>query len=81
MCVFCCVTTGVIQHSPTGISLWMGGHDSITEGGWEWMDGSPFRYIRWSAGTFQSRISLKKFEYFREALKIERFFLPEGKKT
>ncbi|XP_047200502.1 macrophage mannose receptor 1 [Hippoglossus stenolepis] len=41
---------GVIQTSPTGISLWMGGHDSITEGGWEWSDGSPFRYIRWNAG-------------------------------
>ncbi|XP_033951501.2 uncharacterized protein [Pseudochaenichthys georgianus] len=41
---------GVIQVSPTGISLWMGGHDSVTEGGWEWMDGAPFRYIRWSAG-------------------------------
>lgn len=58
-CVYFAVTTGVIQHSPTGISLWMGGHDSVTEGGWEWMDGSPFRYIRWSAGMFQSRISLK----------------------
>ncbi|XP_062291189.1 macrophage mannose receptor 1 [Scomber scombrus] len=41
---------GLIQQSPTGISLWMGGHDSITEGGWEWTDGSPFRYIRWNAG-------------------------------
>uniref|UniRef100_A0A671V6N8 C-type lectin domain-containing protein n=1 Tax=Sparus aurata TaxID=8175 RepID=A0A671V6N8_SPAAU len=41
---------GVIQHSPTGISLWMGGHDSVTEGGWEWMDGSPFRFINWNAG-------------------------------
>ncbi|XP_041666073.1 macrophage mannose receptor 1 [Cheilinus undulatus] len=41
---------GVIQLSPTGIALWMGGHDSVTEGGWEWSDGSPFRYIRWNAG-------------------------------
>ncbi|KAK1883605.1 Macrophage mannose receptor 1 [Dissostichus eleginoides] len=41
---------GVIQLSATGISLWMGGHDSVTEGGWEWMDGAPFRYIHWSAG-------------------------------
>lgn len=48
--------TGVIQQSPTGISLWMGGHDSITEGGWEWMDGSPFRYIRWSAGIFSRSV-------------------------
>ncbi|XP_076014518.1 uncharacterized protein LOC143007034 [Genypterus blacodes] len=40
----------ITQQIPTGISLWMGGHDSITEGGWEWMDGKPFRYINWSPG-------------------------------
>ncbi|XP_055010163.1 macrophage mannose receptor 1 [Boleophthalmus pectinirostris] len=43
-------TQGIVQQSPTGISLWMGGHDSITEGGWEWTDGSPFNYIRWNTG-------------------------------
>uniref|UniRef100_A0A3P8UM96 C-type lectin domain-containing protein n=1 Tax=Cynoglossus semilaevis TaxID=244447 RepID=A0A3P8UM96_CYNSE len=37
------------QH-PTGISLWMGGHDAVNEGGWEWTDGSPFRYVRWAEG-------------------------------
>ncbi|XP_026210056.1 LOW QUALITY PROTEIN: macrophage mannose receptor 1 [Anabas testudineus] len=41
---------GIIQLTPTGISLWMGGHDSITEGGWEWTDSSPFRYIHWNTG-------------------------------
>ncbi|TRY84221.1 hypothetical protein DNTS_026642 [Danionella cerebrum] len=25
-------------------------HDSITEGGWTWTDGSPFRYINWAKG-------------------------------
>ncbi|XP_062340567.1 macrophage mannose receptor 1 [Osmerus eperlanus] len=39
-----------VQLIPTGVSVWMGGHDSITEGGWEWSDGSPFRYIHWAAG-------------------------------
>ncbi|KAL2099694.1 hypothetical protein ACEWY4_004088 [Coilia grayii] len=39
-----------VQLIPTGVSLWMGGHDSVTEGGWEWTDGSPFRYINWNAG-------------------------------
>uniref|UniRef100_A0A3P8UDU9 C-type lectin domain-containing protein n=1 Tax=Cynoglossus semilaevis TaxID=244447 RepID=A0A3P8UDU9_CYNSE len=42
--------TGIVQNSPTGISLWMGGHDAVNEGGWEWTDGSPFRYVRWAEG-------------------------------
>uniref|UniRef100_A0A3B3UBX9 C-type lectin domain-containing protein n=1 Tax=Poecilia latipinna TaxID=48699 RepID=A0A3B3UBX9_9TELE len=37
---YICEMTGLIQQAPTGISLWMGGHDSITEGGWEWTDDS-----------------------------------------
>ncbi|XP_029941424.1 macrophage mannose receptor 1-like [Salarias fasciatus] len=41
---------GVIQQSPTGVSLWMGGFHSTNEGGWEWIDGSPFRYVHWNAG-------------------------------
>nr|XP_021324868.1 galactose-specific lectin nattectin-like [Danio rerio] len=40
----------VIQNIPTGVSLWMGAHDQVTEGGWTWTDGSPFRYINWAAG-------------------------------
>ncbi|XP_062410864.1 macrophage mannose receptor 1-like [Sardina pilchardus] len=40
----------IVTNIPTGIALWMGGHDSVTEGGWEWSDGSPFRYINWNAG-------------------------------
>lgn len=49
--IVCCCLPGVIKQAPTGISLWMGGHDSVTESGWEWMDGSPFRYVHWSEGS------------------------------
>ncbi|XP_036384637.1 C-type mannose receptor 2 [Megalops cyprinoides] len=39
-----------VQQIPTGVAMWMGGHDSISEGGWEWSDGSPFRYTNWGPG-------------------------------
>lgn len=69
-------SVGVIQVSPTGISLWMGGHDSITEGGWEWTDGSPFRYVRWSAGAFQTSVmflghSVKKRSALRSSFSLQ----------
>ncbi|XP_066502466.1 lymphocyte antigen 75, partial [Hoplias malabaricus] len=41
---------GQIQSIPNGVSLWMGGHDSVTEGGWEWSDRSPFRFVNWASG-------------------------------
>uniref|UniRef100_A0AAQ5YQG0 C-type lectin domain-containing protein n=1 Tax=Amphiprion ocellaris TaxID=80972 RepID=A0AAQ5YQG0_AMPOC len=42
--------TGLIQQSPTGISLWMGGHDSVTEGGYSWSDGTPLSHTNWGYG-------------------------------
>ncbi|KAJ8338950.1 hypothetical protein SKAU_G00357360 [Synaphobranchus kaupii] len=39
-----------VQQIATGVAMWMGGHDSVAEGGWEWTDSSPFRYINWAGG-------------------------------
>uniref|UniRef100_A0AAQ6ANF3 C-type lectin domain-containing protein n=1 Tax=Amphiprion ocellaris TaxID=80972 RepID=A0AAQ6ANF3_AMPOC len=35
--------------NPTGISLWMGGHDSVTEG-YSWSDGTPLSHTNWGYG-------------------------------
>ncbi|MGH0164673.1 UNVERIFIED_CONTAM: hypothetical protein FKN15_047304 [Acipenser sinensis] len=44
------IYTAKISTVPTGVALWMGGHDSVSEGGWQWTDNSPFRYINWYTG-------------------------------
>uniref|UniRef100_A0A672LRB8 C-type lectin domain-containing protein n=1 Tax=Sinocyclocheilus grahami TaxID=75366 RepID=A0A672LRB8_SINGR len=32
------------------VSLWMGAHDSITEGGYHWSDGTPVSHTNWGHG-------------------------------
>ncbi len=61
MCIFWFFLSGVIQQSPTGTTLWMGGHDFITESGWQWTDGSPFRFTRWNEGFFKFTYVLHVF--------------------
>uniref|UniRef100_A0A4W6C423 C-type lectin domain-containing protein n=1 Tax=Lates calcarifer TaxID=8187 RepID=A0A4W6C423_LATCA len=39
--------TGTLD--PSWIDLWIG-LSTLVRGGWEWTDGSPFRYIHWNAG-------------------------------
>ncbi|XP_013397759.1 uncharacterized protein LOC106164412 [Lingula anatina] len=42
----------------TGTDFWLGANDVNREGGWEWSDGSPFRYFNWNSGepnNFRSR--------------------------
>uniref|UniRef100_A0AAR2LEX7 C-type lectin domain-containing protein n=1 Tax=Pygocentrus nattereri TaxID=42514 RepID=A0AAR2LEX7_PYGNA len=34
----------------TGVSLWMGGHDSVTEGDYSWSDGSSLSHSNWGPG-------------------------------
>ncbi|KAG9266371.1 macrophage mannose receptor 1-like, partial [Astyanax mexicanus] len=35
---------------PNGVSLWMGGHDSVTEGDYLWSDGSALSHTNWGPG-------------------------------
>lgn len=62
MYLFIVCLAAQIQSIPTGVSLWIGAHDSVTEGGWEWMDRSPFRYINWSPGE-RKREYVKIYDY------------------
>ena len=36
----------------TDAKAWIGGNDLSSEGGWEWSDGTAFRYIQWNSGKF-----------------------------
>lgn len=31
-------------------NYWIGGSDATQEGGWSWIDGSPFAYLNWHPG-------------------------------
>lgn len=33
-----------------GNSVWIGGHDSVTEGVWTWLSGEPWSYANWNGG-------------------------------
>ncbi|CAH1796015.1 unnamed protein product [Owenia fusiformis] len=33
-----------------GLAFWIGANDRDLEGGWQWSDGSPFRYWNWNNG-------------------------------
>ncbi|XP_055958871.1 uncharacterized protein LOC126830395 [Patella vulgata] len=43
-------TLGSSQFAYLEDNLWIGGSDRNDEGGWEWSDGSPFRYLNWHPG-------------------------------
>ena len=45
----CLCLTARIQYTYEG-ALWIGASDLSAEGGFEWSDGAPFRYINWNAG-------------------------------
>jgi hypothetical protein len=32
------------------VSMWLGGTDRSKEGGWVWIDSTPFNYVNWAPG-------------------------------
>ena len=44
-------------------SAWFGANDMSNEGGWEWSDGSGFRYINWNAGKLVLKLISVKNTY------------------
>ena len=49
---FLCVIISGRLKSATETNVWFGASDLSAEGGWEWTDESPFRYLNWNAGWF-----------------------------
>ncbi|XP_076446343.1 uncharacterized protein LOC143283851 [Babylonia areolata] len=41
---------GLAQGGGAWSGLWIGATDNTREGGWEWSDSAPFRFLHWSAG-------------------------------
>lgn len=44
------ITNALASASTAGSGVWIGASDYSQEGGWEWSDAGPFRYLHWSDG-------------------------------
>eukprot|EP00058_Branchiostoma_floridae_P019226 XP_002604716.1 hypothetical protein BRAFLDRAFT_80311 [Branchiostoma floridae] len=42
--------TGRVSLVTNMATMWIGAHDQTTEGGWSWVDGSPFTFLNWGGG-------------------------------